>query len=297
MELRGWLHKRSSGAVKSWKRRFFICDKDCVLRYYKNDPDVHPSDPKGTLQITSFSDNAGRLQKKIPRQFDPNNSLLFTTTDSNKQWFLVVAETVEDKIYWTNGMTALFQPELSLDISSILSSTSTNYGCRFDLTEIINHTDEPGNSSSSEAMPTVLCLPPQAHRLIACCIGDLRSVCLLSMVSKSWHSSLKCKARSVLWTWLVRQGSLTNCTRWRFWRHVIGAHEKIGTDRFNDLIHTATAFNKYEIEKDVNRAFGVSVSKRMTERRYVPLYPSTTIPTIYIRIVLSLTALVFLSIG
>lgn len=259
MEIRGWLFKRSSGRVKSWKRRYFVLDQNCVLQYFSCDPVEKEAKFKGSLQITSFVDNAGPLKKKIPRQHSESNAILFTTTDPNKQLFLVVTESSSDKDMWISQMNKLFLPERTLDLSRILSQSSINYGSRFDMQEIV--TDSNGFADIDKLLPS------NVHKLIACFLGDIQQVALLSGVSKEWRSSLHLDLNSKLWTWLVRQGTVKERNRWKFWCLAIGAPSAADRTEFNELIQSASTFNKYEIEKDVNRAFGVSISKRMTDRR------------------------------
>jgi hypothetical protein len=246
--------------VKSWKRRYFIFDEGCVLRYYNKEPSDKSSKLKGSLQITSFSDNIGSLQCKIPKQYDPENAIVFTTTHPGKQIFLVVAESVDEKHHWMTGMETCFQPERSLDISTILSSQTDYYGNIFDIDDILQ---ESGDNSSSISFPAA------AQRRIACFIGNIRDIIRLSTVSKSWNQSLRYKSQSRMWLWLVRHGTLHDRQRWKFWCHVMTASEAADREAFNRLIREASVFNKYEIEKDVNRAFGVSMSKRVTERRSI----------------------------
>lgn len=261
MELSGWLHKRSSGRVKSWKRRYFIFNQEGVLYYYSKEPSENSSKLKGSLQITSFSDNVGSLKRKIPKQFDPKNAIVLTTTHPGKQIFLVVAESAEQKQHWLTGLDTCFQPERSLDISAILSSQTDYYGNIFDIDDILLDNDDVNCEHGF--------LPPVVQRRIACFIGDIHDVVRLSGVSKTCYHSLRYSSRSKMWMWLVRHGALQERRRWKFWCHVMNSERPTNRDEFNRLIREASVFNKYEIDKDVNRAFGVSVSKRVTERRSI----------------------------
>lgn len=59
MEARGWLFKRTTGTIITWKKRFFVLDKNCVMSQYKIDitSSRSPSKPQPTssFQVSGIS--------------------------------------------------------------------------------------------------------------------------------------------------------------------------------------------------------------------------------------------------
>jgi len=245
--------------VKSWKRRFFTLDKHCTLRYFDNDPQVTASYKlKGSLHITNYSQNVN--SSKIPRLYDSQFAFSVTTTDPKKAMMIMVADSLEEKMKWLEDFSKCLRREAALDMSNIMDTMIVN-GKQDCLENLLRTAGRIDTSPNERSLPANCCI------LIACYIGDVSSVARLSGVNSRWHSVLSYRTNELLRQWLVRYGTVSIACRWKFWCYTLAVDRFVEPDTFSGLISQASDFNKFEIDKDVNRAYGTSVSKRMTDRR------------------------------
>lgn len=200
---------------------------------------------------------------------------MFVTSDSRKPMVLVVAESFEEKQKWINFLNDLFFKEKLSDFHFLKESMYFTYN----ITSQLKPSSSSTSSSSTSSTTTTTVsqnnitfhinsyeLPLNCYLLISLYIGDVSKVVSLNFVCRNWNNIWKvCQPN--LMSWLIRFGQVQPGYRWIFWCSLLNITHGIEKEEFHSLIERATDFNKYEITKDVNRAFGTSTGKRMTERR------------------------------
>jgi hypothetical protein len=185
---------------------------------------------------------------------------MFVTSDPSKSMMLVVADTAEEKARWLHFLTDLFLREKLFDLSFLKESL------------FVAPLRQHGLAIEALSRPSPfsvhgIALPLPLYALIALFVGDLSEVVAMTRVSRAWHESWTlCQPK--LLQWLVRAGGIGSWYRWAFWcdQLEITVHG-VSTDQLSALAAESSDFNRYEIAKDVNRAFGTSTGKRMIERR------------------------------
>jgi hypothetical protein len=276
MEACGWLKKRSSGKIISWRRfalyfspdfissssssrRYVVVDQSATLKYYDRECSTSEERNKfrGTRQLTSFFANVGALQKNLPKSSDVDRAFMFVTSDPRKPMMLVVAESIEEKFRWIEFLTELFLKEKLFDLNFLKESMFYSPSHQFTLPSL----QKPSPFSVRE-----INFPLQVYALISLFLGDVREVVALNYVCRGWNQSWKLSQPKLL-HFLVRFGQVETNYRWSFWCHQLCISQWLDKDEFSQLIEQSTEFNQYEITKDVNRAFGTSTGKRMIERR------------------------------
>ena len=303
MEISGWLKKRSSGKFKSWNRsffspslfyclipsyycfyfppssltsislfsllfrRYFVLNQSGILKYYDHKVTSQINDKsKRIYTLTNFFTNVGAFERNIPHFSDINWAFMFVTSDSIKPMLLVIAESIEEKNKWITFLNDLFLKEKLTDLyflkesmyyNSFSSSNSLNSSLKILSSQLKNQSFNIQRFS----------FPLNCYHLISLFIGDIYEVTTLNFVCKNWNHVWKV-SQPFLTNWLIRYGHVQPCYRWGFWCSLLQIQQGIDKEEFHSLIESATEFNKYEIIKDVNRAFGTSTGKRMIERRF-----------------------------
>jgi hypothetical protein len=239
-----------------------IVDHKATLKYYERecltpeDRDKH----RGSRQLTSFFANVGALQKDLPKSSDVDRAFMFVTSDPRKPMMLVVAESIEEKLRWIEFLTELFLKEKLFDLTFLKESMFLSPSSQITLPLPLTHAPSPFSVQN-------ISLPLQVYVLISLFLGDVREVASLNFVCRGWNESWRlCQPK--LLHWLVRFGQVETNYRWNFWCNQLGISQWVEKDQFSGLVEQSSEFNRYEITKDVNRAFGTSTGKRMIERRY-----------------------------
>jgi hypothetical protein len=185
---------------------------------------------------------------------------MFVTSDPRKSMMLVVADTSEEKSQWLQFLTDLFLREKLFDLCFLKVSMFVPPQRQHEL-----NLDSVSRSSPFSIRDTVI--PLSLYVSIALFVGDLSEVVAMSRVCRGWHESWAlCQPR--LLRWVVRGGGIGSWCRWAVWCHQLQVEASgVSVDELNTLATQSSEFNRYEIAKDVNRAYGTSTGKRMIERR------------------------------
>lgn len=287
MQHHGWLKKRSSGKIKSWRRftlrvfytlhssfslsfllvhssvrRYVLVDSTASLYYFDHECTSieNKNKIKGTRHLTSFFANVGALQNNLPKSSDVDRAFMFVTSDSRKPMMLVVADTIEEKNKWIEFLTDLFMREKLFDLQFLRESMFCNPS-----RQISSQLHYFPNQSTPFTIRRVN-FPVNIFVMICLFVGDVHEAVSMKFVCRGWNACWKLFEPKIL-HWLVRFGQVEAGYRWKFWCHQLNITHGIDKASFARLIEQSTEFNQYEITKDVNRAFGTSTGKRMIERR------------------------------
>lgn len=187
---------------------------------------------------------------------------MFVTSDPRKPMMLVVAETVEEKHQWIEYLTNLFMREKLFDLQFLRESMFCNSSRQGFLSISSLHQPSPFTIRGRN-------LPVRIFAIITLYIGDVSEATSMKFVCRGWNECWKLCHPKLL-HWLVRFGRVEPGYRWKFWCHQLNITHGIERANFSQLVDQSTEFNRYEITKDVNRAFGTSTGKRMIERRFSP---------------------------
>lgn len=251
-----------------------MLDKNCIMSQYKIDISTSRDKQQSTssFQVTGYCDHIG-LNVKLPTQFDASLGILLTTSNPKSPQRIVLASTIQEKRLWINSLASCLRKEANFKISTIV-----------ELGKIVNKNVElewilrslPDISPSYEIEDTTRGeqkLTCALHTLIAAFVGSLVDVTRLSRVSRGWHKSLGFRRHQgtprCIHSWLVRHGAgLTqDIHRWYYWQLLTRKkHVVVDVAVFDSYASQATDYMKFEIKKDVDRAFGVT-DKRICRRR------------------------------
>lgn len=255
----------------TWKRRYFVLDKNCVMTQYKADiTSSKKAKYTSSFNVTGFSDMVGS-DIKLPKQFDASFGIILSTSNPKSPQRIVMASSIQEKRLWMNSLASCLRKEANFDISSIVE-LGVVVDKNKELEVILSSCQEDCGIVSNND-PT--CLSISTRLLIAAYVGNLVDVGRLSLVSKAWHSVLrfpkqKC-SRNSIHCWLVRYGTgfSVDINRWFFWKFLI-VKKAVSRDSFESYGEAVSSFVKFEIKKDVDRAFGVT-DKRMCQRRTISM--------------------------
>lgn len=280
MEARGWLHKRTTGTIITWKKRFFVLDKNCVMAQFKTDitSTRTKSPPTSSFQVTGYSDRIG-TDVKLPKQFDASLGILLLTSNPKSPQRIVLTSSIQEKRLWINSLASCLRKEANFDVSSIVELGCTldkNMELEYILCSLLRVSPvyTVGDPSTAESR-----LTGGLRTLIGAFVGNIVDVTRLSQVSRAWHSVLGFHRhrnnKRNLYSWMIRygEGLTQDIHRWYFWQLLTSKKDEkqVDADDFDRYAAMANDFVKFEIKKDVDRAFGVS-DKRMCQRRYVPMF-------------------------
>lgn len=232
--------------------------------------------PTSSFQVTGYSDHIGD-DVKLPKQFDASLGVLLMTSNPKSPQRIVMTSNIQEKRLWINSLASCLRKEANFDILSIVelgNVVDKNVELGFILRSLssISAPTELRDTSTAESR-----LPGALRALIGAFVGNLVDVAKLSQVSRSWHVVLgfrrhQRKNKHHLYSWLIRygEGLSQDIHRWYFWQLLTRKDGKqIEAAEFDSYASLATDFVKFEIKKDVDRAFGIS-DKRMCQRRCVP---------------------------
>jgi hypothetical protein len=275
MEARGWLYKRTTGTIITWKKRFFVLDKNCVMAQFKTDITTSrrsKHQPTSSFQVTGYCDHIGS-DVKLPKQFDASLGILLTTSNPKSPQRIVLTSNAQEKRLWINSLASCLRKEANFDIFSIVE-LSRRVDKDVELNYILRslpNTSSPYSVTDERRGEEKL--TGATRMLIGAFVGNLIDVTRLSIVSRSWQKALgfhRHSAQKNIFSWLVRYGEgLTgDIHRWYFWQLLTSNKDakRVDMATFESYAALATDFVKFEIKKDVDRAFGVS-DKRMCQRR------------------------------
>ena len=278
MEARGWLYKRTTGRIITWKKRYFVLDKNCVMTQFKNDitssssPKSKPQ-PSSSFQVTGFSENIGS-NIKIPKQFDQSLGILLNTSNPKSPQRIILASNIQEKRLWINSLASCLRKEANFDVRSIVELGDT-VNKEVELNRILRSLKvTPPISLDGDTRKGEEKLTKDVRNLICAFVGNLVDVVKLSVVSRAWQNAIGFRRHNrkqpSIFSWIVRHGEplSQDLYRWYFWQFLTENYgeNEINIDAFDEYSNLANDFVKFEIKKDVDRAFGVT-DKRATQRR------------------------------
>ena len=229
--------------------------------------------PTSSFQVTGYCDHIGR-DVKLPKQFDVSLGIVITTSNPKSPQRIVLAANIQEKRLWISSLASCLRKEANFDITSIVElgryvdrDLELNLILR-SLPNISPPYPDTDTSRGEERLTGAL------RTLIGAFVGNLIDVARLSIVSRSWQEVLGFhrhnSSQKNIFSWLVRHGEgLTeDIHRWYFWQLLTSnkGKKRVDMDTFESYTALASDFVKFEIKKDVDRAFGVS-DKRMCQRR------------------------------
>jgi hypothetical protein len=164
-----------------------------------------------------------------------------------------MASSVQEKEFWVSNIRSALQKDVG-PYKSLRANLSG--GKNHALNSLLNIHCQ----NSNYRVPT----------LLACLVGDVCCIVrTMSVVCKDWHCALKISNDNTLfWHWIIRHGTIYESERWKFWKHILGADSILSLEDYELFRSSTSDFVRYEIEKDVNRSFGLT-NKRAVQRRYV----------------------------
>lgn len=207
--------------------------------------------------MTNVSHRVDAFSFKVPKRFDKECGLVISTDNPKKPFILLLAADQHNKAYWKESILRY--------VKSVSETPSLVEKCLWNSKEErfkeIFRRNNLFTTHGSE------CSHGNVATLIACYAGDVVTVCRMSSVCRTWHKYLTMKENPVLWSWLLRHGSVPPSVRWPLWRAMLDVKDSVTTTEFDWRRARTDSFVLSEIVKDVNRAFGVALNRRTTPRR------------------------------
>jgi hypothetical protein len=232
-----------------------------------------------SFQVTGYSDHIG-TDVKLPKQFNASLGILLITSNPKSPQRIVLTSNVQEKRLWISSLASCLRREANFDIKSIVG-LGQHVDKDLELNCILRYLNTPLPPTDNDTRRGEEKINGAMRTLIGAFVGNLVDVTRLSLVSRSWHEVLGFhrhdNTQKNIYSWLVRygEGLTQDMHRWYFWQLLTSNKDgkKIDIAAFDSYAALANDFVKFEIKKDVDRAFGVS-DKRMCQRRYrVPPSP------------------------
>lgn len=221
------------------------------MRYYIDDS---LKKIKGTIEIQGIRNDLGDAQSHLPRKFQKDSG--FTLLSNTKNLLLLGISPAEKKL-WVDSINIILNPSKNFNVLDVVNPLYKLGKEKSIATVIANH-------NGDEA---INCFTWKVIVQVASYIGDTSVVCTCRRISKSWNSALGVNSNPPLWNWLIRHGSVSVHSRWEFWKYLLSVRDIIDASSFESMVASVDSKVAFEIKKDVNRAYGTTDLRRVTERR------------------------------